>query len=105
MNQLNYISLFSSAGVGCYGFNQENFTCIATSEIDKKRIEVQKFNEICKNSDGYICGDIANDKIKEKIFDNVSSFKNKNKIKDVTLIIATPPCQGISVANHKKKMN
>ena len=26
MKQLNYISLFSSAGVGCYGFNQENFT-------------------------------------------------------------------------------
>ena len=23
--------------------------------------------------------------------------------KDLTLLIATPPCQGISVANHKKK--
>lgn len=28
-----YISLFSSAGVGCYGFKQENYHCIATVEV------------------------------------------------------------------------
>ena len=28
-----YISLFSSAGIGCYGFKQENFYCIATVEL------------------------------------------------------------------------
>ena len=25
-----YISLFSSAGIGCYGFKEENFHCIGT---------------------------------------------------------------------------
>ena len=49
MKQLNYISLFSSAGVGCYGFNQENFKCISTCEIDPKRIEIQKNNWICED--------------------------------------------------------
>ena len=28
-----YISLFSSAGVGCYGFKENGFECIATSEL------------------------------------------------------------------------
>lgn len=27
-----YISLFSSAGIGCYGFKLENFECVATNE-------------------------------------------------------------------------
>ena len=103
MKQLNYISLFSSAGVGCYGFNQENFKCISTCEIDPKRIEIQKNNQICENLEEYIIGDIQETQIQDRIFNNVRVYKEKNNIKDLTLLIATPPCQGISVANHKKK--
>ncbi len=103
MKQLNYISLFSSAGVGCYGFNQENFKCISTCEIDPKRIEIQKNNQICENPEEYITGDIQETQIQDRIFKNVRVYKEKNNIKDLTLLIATPPCQGISVANHKKK--
>ena len=105
MKQLNYISLFSSAGVGCYGFNQENFKCISTCEIDPKRIEIQKNNQICEDPEQYIIGDIQKTEIQDKIFKNVRIYKENNNIKDLTLLIATPPCQGISVANHKKKMN
>jgi len=32
IKNLTYISLFSSAGVGCFGFKQQNFHCIATNE-------------------------------------------------------------------------
>ena len=103
MKQLNYISLFSSAGVGCYGFNQENFKCISTCEIDPKRIEIQKNNQICENPEEYITGDIQETQIQDRIFNNVRAYKERNNIKDLTLLIATPPCQGISVANHKKK--
>jgi DNA (cytosine-5)-methyltransferase 1 len=103
MKQLNYISLFSSAGVGCYGFNQENFKCISTCEIDSKRIEIQKNNQICENPEEYITGDIQEIQIQDRIFNNVRAYKERNNIKDLTLLIATPPCQGISVANHKKK--
>jgi DNA (cytosine-5)-methyltransferase 1 len=38
---LTYISLFSSAGVGCYGFKQNGFECIATNEILTKRLKIQ----------------------------------------------------------------
>ena len=44
MNRKTYISLFSSAGVGCYGFKMENFECIATNELLENRLEIQKNN-------------------------------------------------------------
>ena len=28
-----YVSLFSSAGVGCFGFKQNGYECIATCEL------------------------------------------------------------------------
>jgi site-specific DNA-cytosine methylase len=51
-----YISLFSSAGVGCYGFKMEGFECIATNEIIERRLEVQKANNKCKFGSSYIFG-------------------------------------------------
>ncbi len=41
---LTYISLFSGAGIGCYGFKEENFECVATVEILEKRIKFQYYN-------------------------------------------------------------
>lgn len=98
-----YISLFSSAGVGCYGFKLENFECIATNELISRRLQIQKYNNKCKYKSGYICGDILTNETKEKINKEIELWKKKEKIDEVTTIIATPPCQGMSVANHKKK--
>lgn len=39
---LTYISLFSSAGVGCHGFQMEGFHCVATNEIISRRMDVQR---------------------------------------------------------------
>lgn len=103
MAKLTYISLFSSAGVGCFGFSQENFECIATNELIQRRLQVQKYNNKCKYDSGYICGDILTKEVKDKIYGEIDLWKSKEKIKEVTTIIATPPCQGMSVANHKKK--
>jgi DNA (cytosine-5)-methyltransferase 1 len=36
---LTYISLFSSAGIGCYGFSLENYSCVATVEFYKKELQ------------------------------------------------------------------
>ena len=36
----SYISLFSSAGIGCYGFKEEGFECIATNELQIARAHV-----------------------------------------------------------------
>ncbi|WEV60277.1 DNA cytosine methyltransferase [Streptococcaceae bacterium ESL0729] len=99
---MNYISLFSSSGVGCFGFKQEMFDCIATSELIERRLNVQKVNGKVKSAEGYILGDITEQDIKDKLFSVTNNYKTKNKVDDVDVIIFTAPCQGMSVANHKK---
>lgn len=100
-----YISLFSSAGVGCYGFKMNGFECIATDEIIERRLNIQRFNHKCKYDTGYICGDITDKATKNHLFNEVDRWKHTDGINNVTVIIATPPCQGMSVANHKKAEN
>ena len=97
-----YISLFSSAGVGCYGFKMEDFECVATNELIERRLNVQKFNNKCKYDSGYICGDITLDETKNKLFDEIKLWNQKEGIDNIDVVIATPPCQGMSVANLKK---
>ena len=100
-NKLTYISLFSSAGVGCYGFKQAEFECIVTNELVDRRLEIQKINNKCKFDSGYITGDIQNQTIKNKIMEEIKRWETLGN-DGVDVIIATPPCQGMSVANHKK---
>ena len=99
---LTYISLFSSAGVGCYGFKLNGFQCIATNELLSKRLKIQVFNNKCKYDSGYISGSITDKDVQNKLFTELDFWKNKHKIKEPDIIIATTPCQGMSVANHKK---
>lgn len=101
-NGLTYISLFSSAGVGCYGFSQEGFDCIATVELINRRLEVQRHNNKCLYPSGYIADDLTKKTAQEKIFSEIDLWKSKQGIKEVDILISTPPCQGMSVANHKK---
>ncbi len=96
---LTYISLFSSAGVGCYGFKQQKFKCMVTNEFLEKRLKIQQYNNKCTFSTGYIHGDIASSEIQDKIYKELDN----NNVKDLDVLVATPPCQGMSVANHKKK--
>lgn len=102
MSKLTYISLFSSAGVGCYGFKMEGFHCIATNEIIERRLDIQRFNRKCKYETGYICGDITRNDTKDLIRHEIARWKNDENCDDLDVLIATPPCQGMSVANHKK---
>ncbi|MBQ1992995.1 MAG: DNA cytosine methyltransferase [Lachnospiraceae bacterium] len=101
---LTYISLFSCAGVGCFGFKKAGFECIATNELIERRLNVQKFNNKCKFESGYICDDITTDDAKEKIFAEINRWKKLGNNR-VDVLVATPPCQGMSVANHKKAEN
>ena len=97
-----YISLFSSAGVGCYGFKQENYHCIATVELLERRLKIQQYNQKCIYPSGYICGDMTLQDTKDRIFEQLDLWKRCYDIQEPDVIIATPPCQGMSVANHKK---
>ncbi len=101
-NILGYVSLFSSAGVGCYGFKLEGFDCIVTSELIKRRLDIQKYNNVCSDEESYINGDITDPQVQGKIFKAIKNWQVDNS-RNVDVIVATPPCQGISVANHKKK--
>ena len=99
---LTYVSLFSSAGVGCYGFKQAGFECIATNEIIERRLNIQKYNKKCKYNSGYISGDITLQETKQKVFNELKMWKEKENINKLDVLIATPPCQGMSTANYKK---
>lgn len=100
--ELTYISLFSSAGVGCYGFLEAGFKCIATNELISRRLDIQRYNKKCERETGYISGDITLQETKDEIFREVAWWKENKKIDDITVVVATPPCQGMSVFNHKK---
>ena len=99
---LTYISLFSCAGIGCYGFKQENFSCVATVELIERRLNVQKYNHKCLYESGYICGDMTLQETQDKVFREIQMWRNMRGMTDLDVVIATPPCQGMSVANHKK---
>ena len=99
---LTYISLFSCAGVGCFGFKKAGFECIATNELIERRLEVQKFNNKCKYESGYICDDITTEETKNKIFDEIAKWEKSGNDR-VDVLIATPPCQGMSVNIFKRR--
>ena len=102
-NKLTYISLFSGAGIGCYGFKSEGFECVATNELIQRRLDIQRFNTKCKYGSGYIYGDISTDEIKSQVIAEIDLWEKKEKVNQIDVVIATPPCQGMSVANHNKK--
>lgn len=97
-----YISLFSCAGVGCYGFKMNGFECIASNELLEPRIAVQRVNHKCKYESGYICGDATSPETHRRIFDEIEMWRNREGLKQVDVVFATPPCQGMSTANYKK---
>ena len=84
---LTYISLFSCAGVGCFGFKKAGFECIATNELIERRLNVQKFNNKCRFDSGYICDDITTEETKNKIFDEIRKWEKLGNDKVDVLIL------------------
>lgn len=101
---LTYVTLFSSAGIGCYGFKKQGFKCLATNELKSERLAIQKRNNICELDSGYVLGDISDIDVKNRIYSEIGQWSKKGNDK-VDVVFATPPCQGISVVNHKKNEN
>lgn len=89
--------------MGCYGLLEEGFECVATNEILEKRLNIQRINRKCKFDESYISGDIKKPETKEKILKQIEFYSKKFGNDRIDLVVATPPCQGMSVANHKKK--
>ncbi|NEM98353.1 DNA cytosine methyltransferase [Pontibacter burrus] len=88
------ISLFSSAGIGELFLKNIGIDIIASNELIKKRSDCYKFfypeTEV-------IQGDIRDDKVKREIIKKIDP--------SVKLLIATPPCQGLSTLGKNKLQN
>ncbi|MDE1566399.1 DNA cytosine methyltransferase [Actinotignum sanguinis] len=96
----SYISLFSSGGIGDLGFHDEGFFCVASAELISRRIEVQRINDIAEPH-RLICGDLLLPGPFNSVLKLAEDYEKEHR-QPITVIMATPPCQGMSVANHKK---
>ena len=87
------ISLFSSAGVGEYYLKDIGIDVVIANEINEKRAN---FYSHLHPESKMIKGDIQQSDIKKEI---------KNELKkhnDLKMLIATPPCQGVSTLGKNK---
>ena len=101
MKNPTYVSLFSSAGVGCHGLNISGYRCLATAEINERRLAIQKINRVCDSNDGYFQIDLSKVALQQLLIEHVENALLADK-SELDFLLATPPCQGMSVANHKK---
>jgi DNA (cytosine-5)-methyltransferase 1 len=93
MKKLNAVSLFSCVGVGEYYLKDIGVNVVVANEIEPKRCKT--YNFFHPQTD-VICGDIIDNKVKK----NILSLAKKHKI---DLVIATPPCQGMSTVGKNRK--
>ena len=89
---INGASLFSSSGIGEFYLVKAGINITVANELLPKRAELYSY--FYPKAD-MICGDIT----KEEIFKKVNASIKKNKCK---LLIATPPCQGMSTLGKKE---
>jgi DNA (cytosine-5)-methyltransferase 1 len=89
--KINAVSLFSSAGIGELLLKNINVNVVLSNDIDEKRLACHKyFYPNCKT----IIGDICDFDIKNEIIKNIPN--------DTNLLIATPPCQGLSTIGKNR---
>lgn len=87
------ISLFSSIGVAEYYLKDIGIDVVLANEIEEKRAIAHK--NIYPETK-VISGDITDDNVRNEILEAVSNEK-------IDILIATPPCQGVSLAGINKK--
>ena len=86
------VSLFASAGVGEVYLKEIGIEVVLANELHPKRCKL--YNHLYPNSK-MIEGDIRDEKIKNEILKNIKG--------DEKILIATPPCQGVSTLGKNKK--
>ncbi|WP_295092645.1 DNA (cytosine-5-)-methyltransferase [Ruminococcus sp.] len=89
---MNGLSLFASAGIGETYFSEVGVNIVVANELIDKRANLYK--SISPEVD-VICGDITDPIVFSKV---IKSAKEK----DVKFILASPPCQGMSIAGKNR---
>ncbi len=92
---LNAISLFANVGIAETYFDEVGVNVVLANEIDPERA---RFYSHLYPSAEMIVGDITCQSIQDELV-------NKSKEKNVELLIATPPCQGMSTAGKKQEFD
>jgi len=90
MIKLNGLSLFANVGVGETYLSEIGVDIVVANELLSERARFYKHLHPDCNM---ICGDITDPKVYKKI---ISESRSKN----VDFILATPPCQGMSIAGQ-----
>lgn len=91
--RIKAMSLFANVGIAETYLNSIGIDVVIANEIDSQRVKL--YNHLYPNSE-MIEGDITSSEIKNKLI-------NLGKTNDIDLIMATPPCQGMSTAGKQKK--
>ena len=92
MNKIRGLSLFSNVGIAEAMFDEIGVEIVLANELIEKRA---RFYQAAYPTSEMITGDITDDYIRDKIV-------HRAKELNVNFIIATPPCQGMSVAGNRE---
>lgn len=90
---LKGVSLFSSAGIGEAFFDEIGINIVVANELLEDRARL--YSDLYKNTK-MITGDITDKNIFNRIIEESGS--------DIDFLIATPPCQGVSIAGKNRTL-
>lgn len=91
MREIRGLSLFANVGIAEAMFDGIGVKMLLANEIDERRARF--YSEVYPKTE-MICGDITDESIRNCIVEKAIE-------KGVNFIIATPPCQGMSVAGNR----
>ncbi len=91
MSKIKGVSLFANVGIAEALFKDIGIDIKLANEIDEKR--AQFYQEVYTDTE-MICGDITDDVLRNKIIEKAKKYT-------CNFVIATPPCQGMSVAGNR----
>ena len=91
MYEIKGLSLFANVGIAEAMFNEIGVDILLANEIDERRARF--YSEVYPDTE-MIYGDITDDSVRDHIVDKAVEM-------GVNFIIATPPCQGMSVAGNR----
>lgn len=90
--KIKAVSLFSSAGIGELAVHNDKINVVVANELISQRADCYSF---FYPETKMLCGDITNSEIKSEIIE----IARKERVR---LLIATPPCQGLSTLGKNK---
>lgn len=90
-NKIKAMSLFANVGIAEAYLEEIGVDVVIANEIDPNRVRF--YNYLYKKTE-VICGDITEEEIRNTLI-------SRGKIENVELVIATPPCQGMSTAGKQ----